>query len=72
MLEENRMKRRKRDNASSSLMMAQSSHATPFKPKHKFKHKWFKKRWIGKPRQENKPQDVSTPKNFLSLVTFSQ
>ena len=29
------MKRRKRDNASSSLMMAQSSHATQFKPKYK-------------------------------------
>ena len=57
-LEEDKMKRRKRDDASSSLMMAQSSHATPFKPKHKFKHKRIKKRWIGKPRQENKPRDA--------------
>jgi hypothetical protein len=32
MLEEDRMKRRKRDNASSNLMMAQSSHVTQFKP----------------------------------------
>jgi hypothetical protein len=39
MLEEDRMKRRKRDNASSSLIMAQSSHATQFKPKYKFKDK---------------------------------
>ena len=35
MLEENRMKRRKRDK---------------FKPKYKFKHKWFKKQWTRKPR----------------------
>ena len=35
MLKEERMKRNKRDNASSSLMMAQSSHATQFKPKYK-------------------------------------
>ena len=42
-LEEDRMKRRKRDNASSSLMMTQSSHVTQFKPKYKFKHKRFKK-----------------------------
>ena len=39
MLEEDRMKRKKRDNASSSLIIAQSSHATPFKPKYKFKDK---------------------------------
>ena len=43
MLEEDRMKRRKRDNASSSLMLAQSSHTNQFKPKYKFKHKKFKK-----------------------------
>ena len=42
-LKEDRMKRRKRDNASSKLMMAQSSHANQFKPKYKFKHKRFKK-----------------------------
>uniref|UniRef100_A0A2N9FQW6 CCHC-type domain-containing protein n=1 Tax=Fagus sylvatica TaxID=28930 RepID=A0A2N9FQW6_FAGSY len=58
MLEEDRMKRRKRDNASSSLMMVQSSHTTQFKPKYKFKHKRFKKQWTRKPRQENKPQDA--------------
>jgi hypothetical protein len=43
MLEEDRMKRRQRDNASSSLMIKQSLEATPFKPKPKFKNKWFKK-----------------------------
>uniref|UniRef100_A0A2N9EKJ9 CCHC-type domain-containing protein n=1 Tax=Fagus sylvatica TaxID=28930 RepID=A0A2N9EKJ9_FAGSY len=58
MLEEDRMKKRKRDNASSSLMMAQSSHAKQFKPKNKFKHKRFKKQWIRKPRQGYKPQNV--------------
>uniref|UniRef100_A0A2N9G0N8 CCHC-type domain-containing protein n=1 Tax=Fagus sylvatica TaxID=28930 RepID=A0A2N9G0N8_FAGSY len=58
MLEEDRMKRRKRDNTSSSLMMAQSSHTTQFKPKYKFKHKRFKKQWTRKPRQENKPRDA--------------
>jgi hypothetical protein len=39
MLEEDRMKRKKRENASSSLIMAQSSHANQFKPKNNFKHK---------------------------------
>ena len=58
MLEEDRMKRRKRDNASSSLIMAQFSHTTPFKPKYKFKDKRFKKQWTRKPRQENKPRDA--------------
>jgi hypothetical protein len=58
MLEEDRMKRGKRDNALSSLMMAQSSHATQFKPKYKYKHKRFKKQWIRKPRQEYKSRDV--------------
>uniref|UniRef100_A0A2N9F1D3 CCHC-type domain-containing protein n=1 Tax=Fagus sylvatica TaxID=28930 RepID=A0A2N9F1D3_FAGSY len=58
MLEEDRMKRRKRDNASSRLMMAQSSHATQFKLKYKFKHKRFKKQWTRKSRQENKPRDA--------------
>uniref|UniRef100_A0A2N9FZZ8 CCHC-type domain-containing protein n=1 Tax=Fagus sylvatica TaxID=28930 RepID=A0A2N9FZZ8_FAGSY len=57
-LEKDRMKGRKRDNASSSLMMAQSSHATQFKPKYKFKHKRFKKQWTRKSRQENKPRDA--------------
>ena len=58
MLEKDRMKKRKRDNASSSLMMTQSSHATQFKPKYKFKHKRFKKQWTRKSRQENKPRDA--------------
>ena len=58
MLEEDRMKRKKRDNASSSLIIAQSSHATPFKPKYKFKDKQFKKQWTRKTRQENKPRDA--------------
>ena len=58
MLEEDRMKRRKRDNASSSLMIAQFSHAIQFKPKYKFKHKRFKKKWTRKSRQENKPRDA--------------
>uniref|UniRef100_A0A2N9F2S2 CCHC-type domain-containing protein n=1 Tax=Fagus sylvatica TaxID=28930 RepID=A0A2N9F2S2_FAGSY len=57
-LEEDRMKRKKRDNASSGLMMAQSSHANQFKPNNKFKHKRFKKQWKKKPRQEYKPRDV--------------
>ena len=48
MLEEDRMKRRNRDNVSSSLMMAQSSHTTQFKPKYKFKYKRFKKQLIRK------------------------
>jgi hypothetical protein len=58
MLEKDRMKRRKRDNASSSLMMTQFSHATQVKPKYKFKHKQFKKQWRRKSRQENKPRDA--------------
>uniref|UniRef100_A0A2N9HAA9 CCHC-type domain-containing protein n=1 Tax=Fagus sylvatica TaxID=28930 RepID=A0A2N9HAA9_FAGSY len=58
MLKEDRMKRRKRDNASSSLMMAQYSHANQFKPKYRFKHKRFKKQWTRKPRQEYKSRDV--------------
>ena len=58
MLEEDRMKRRKRDNTSNSLMMTQSSHATQFKPKYKFKHKRYKKQWTRKPRQEYKSRDV--------------
>jgi hypothetical protein len=44
MLEEDRMKRRKRDK---------------FKPKYKFKHKQFKKQWTRKLRQENKPHLLS-------------
>jgi hypothetical protein len=39
-------------------MMTQSSHATQFKPKYKFKHKRFKKQWTRKLRQEYKPQDI--------------
>ena len=58
MVEEDRMKRRKRDNASSSLMMAQSSHTNQFKPKYKFKYKQFKKQWTRKPRQKNKLRDT--------------
>jgi hypothetical protein len=58
MFKEDRMKRRKRDNASNSLMMAQSSNATQFKPKYKFKYKRFKKQWTRKPRQECNPRDV--------------
>uniref|UniRef100_A0A2N9F1W8 CCHC-type domain-containing protein n=1 Tax=Fagus sylvatica TaxID=28930 RepID=A0A2N9F1W8_FAGSY len=58
MLKEDRIKRMKRDNTSSSLMMAHSSHANQFKPKNKFKHKRFKKQWTKKPRQEFKRRDV--------------